>query len=328
VPLVDFNEQETVERPLARAKWHKTVKLAKALAEADTKIWCPKLKFHIVTQITHALKLNVGILTHEERFLFHDDRLNEKVVDLLEPGFPDLVVTDAVVCGRGFESSPYPFTLGAVMMANDPLAADIVAAHLLGYRPEEVLHLVEASARGYGSLDLGRVSVEGDVTIEELAERTRGLDSPFQDLQKVETPLSFYEGQNKQTGQTCFGGCICSVKGVLGTSERRYPGNLEGARKGAIVMGWYPGDVVHPGEPVALIGDCAGVGGRLEAGKVIRIGGCPVQVKDLMLRLLHRFGMKSPVFDLANLSKLLVFSLVRLWMRLTIHLRASARIAR
>jgi hypothetical protein len=93
-------------------------------------------------------------------------------------------------------------------------------------------------------------------------------------------------------------------------------------------MGYYPGDVLHPGEPVALIGDCAGVGGRLEAGKLIRIRGCPVAVKDLMLRLLFRFRMKSPVFDLANLVKLAWFSLVKAWMRLTIPWRKNARLAR
>ncbi|MFH1985385.1 MAG: DUF362 domain-containing protein [Pseudomonadota bacterium] len=326
VPLVDFNEEQTREVALHRAKWHHTVALAKSILEADYRVWMPKLKFHIVTGITNALKLNMGILTHRERFIYHDDRLHEKIVDLLEPGYPDLIVTDAVTIGRGFESSPYPVHLGAVLIANDPLAADMVAARILGYRPQDIRHLAEAAHRGYGSLDMARITITGDVSIEALAHQIKDVDSPFQDLQKLDTPLRFYEGINRQSGNICDGGCICSIKGVLGTAEKRFPGNLKGARPGAIVMGYYRGEVIHPGQPVALIGACAGVDGRLVAGKVIRMRGCPVRVKDMMLFLLHRFGLRSPAFDPRNLRLLLYHSLINGLMRLSIPLRPGARL--
>ena len=213
VPVIDFNEEQTRQVTLSKAKWHKTMDVAKSLYQADYKIWMPKLKFHIVAEITNALKLNIGILTHKERFLFHDDRLNDKIVDMLEIGYPDLVVTDAVIIGKGFESSPYPVELGALIIANDPVAADVVAAQILNYAPEEVKHLVEASRRGYGSLDMDDIEVTGDLTIEELAAKTRGIESPFQDLQKVETPIRFYEGVNRETGNVCYGGCICFHQG-------------------------------------------------------------------------------------------------------------------
>jgi uncharacterized protein (DUF362 family) len=57
---------------------------SRALAEADFKVWMPKLKYHICCTVTNALKLNIGILTHKERMLYHDDRLDEKIVDLLK----------------------------------------------------------------------------------------------------------------------------------------------------------------------------------------------------------------------------------------------------
>ena len=86
----------------------------------------PKLKYHIFANITNALKLNIGILTHSERMLFHDYRLHEKIVDLLEAGYPDLVVTDAIDITYGFESAPYPVRLGLMLIADDPLAADVL----------------------------------------------------------------------------------------------------------------------------------------------------------------------------------------------------------
>ncbi|MCU0845651.1 MAG: DUF362 domain-containing protein [Spirochaetes bacterium] len=328
VPLVDLNEEELRTVTLKKAKWHKTMLMAKSLYEAEYKIWMPKLKFHIVVDITNALKLNIGILSHKERFLYHDDRLHEKIVDLLEPGYPDLVVTDAITVGRGFESSPFPHHLGAIMISNDPLAADVVAAKIMNYEPESVIYLREARDRGYGSLDINDVVITGDVGWEELAARMKGVDSPFQDLQKLDTPIRFYEGANKSTGNICYGGCICSIKGVMGTADRRYEGNLKNAKKGAIVMGYYRGDVVHPGEPVVLVGTCAGVEGRLEAGKVVHIKGCPVKVADLMIFGLRHFKMKSPAWDMRNLMLLIYYSVIKAFMQLTVPLRGRAKIHR
>jgi uncharacterized protein (DUF362 family) len=325
VPLVDFNEEEARVVPLEKAKLHTTMEIAKSLFEAEFKIWMPKLKFHIVTEITNSLKLNIGILNHRERFLYHDDRLHQKIVDMLEIGYPDVIVSDAVVIGRGFESSPYPVPLGAILIANEPLACDMVAARILGYPPESVLHLVEARDRGYGSLDFADISVTGDITVEELRDRIRDVDSPFQELSRLDTPLTFYEGINKESGNICYGGCICSIKGALGTAEKKYPGTLKAAKKAAVVMGFYDGDVIHPDEPVVLVGACAGVGGRLEAKTIIRMKGCPVKVKDLMLFLLFRIGVKSPAFDLRNLMLLIYHSVVSGWLKLTIPFRKKAR---
>ncbi|MFZ5572020.1 MAG: DUF362 domain-containing protein [Thermodesulfobacteriota bacterium] len=326
VPLVDFNEEQARVVVLEKAKLHKTMEVAKSLYEAEFKIWMPKLKFHIVTEITNTLKLNIGILNHKERFLYHDDRLHQKVVDMLEIGYPDVIVTDAVTIGRGFESSPYPVHLGAILIANEPLACDMVAARILGYTPESVRHLAEARDRGYGSLDFSDITVSGDITMEELADRIKGVESPFQDLSKLDSPLTFYEGVNKGSGNICYGGCICSIKGALGTAEKKYPGTLKKAKKAAVVMGFYEGDVVHPDGVVALVGSCAGVGGRLAAKKLIRMKGCPVKVKDLMLFLLFRLGIQSPAFDLRNLLLLIYYSLVSGWMKLTIPVRGKARL--
>jgi uncharacterized protein (DUF362 family) len=321
VPLRNFNIERTREVRLVHAKWHETMRVAKSLYEADYKIWMPKLKYHIVCQITNTLKLNIGILTHKERFIYHDDRLNEKIVDMLEIGYPDLIVTDAITIGHGFESSPYPFHLGVIMVSNEPLATDMVAARMLNYEPEQVEHLVEARERGYGSLDFDDIEITGDADIDELAEKTRKIEAPYPahfSLHKVDTPIKFYEGINPDTGKDCVGGCVCSIKGVLGTAQKKYPDTLANARPGAIVMGYYKGDVVHPGEPVALIGNCAGVEGKFEAGKVYHFKGCPPKVADLAIKFLHKFNIKSPAFEPVNLAKIAYHSVAELFMKMMV----------
>jgi uncharacterized protein (DUF362 family) len=314
VPLKDFNEERCVRVKLARARWHKTMLAAKSLYEANYRIWIPKLKFHNACQITNAVKLNIGILTHKERMLYHDDRVNEKIVDLLEVGYPQLVVSDAVEIGHGSEFAPYPYHLGALLIANDPLAADMVAARILGYEPEDVVHLVEARDRGYGTLDLRDIEITGDVSVEELADRARKIETPYSvhwDVRKVNTAAKFYPGVNPQTGKECPGGCLNALAGSLATAEQYYPGLVAGLKPMGIVIGYYEGDVVHPGEKVALVGSCAGVEGKLQAAKVIRIKGCPAKGVDQAAFLFPRLGIRTPAWKLSNVVGIVHHSLIK-----------------
>jgi len=320
VPLRDFNEERWARVRLSRAKWHKTILLAKSLYEANYKVWMPKLKFHNACRITNAVKLNIGILTHKERMLYHDDRLDEKIVDLLEVGYPDLIVSDAIEIGYGSEFAPYPYHLGAILIANDPLAMDVVGARVLNYQPEDVGYLVEARDRGYGTLDLRDIEITGDVSIEELSDKTSKMETPYPvdwDVQKVTSPVRFYPGVNPKTGRRCAGGCLNALAGALATSEQYYPGLVAGLRPMGIVIGHYRGDVVHPGEKVALIGSCAGVEGKLVASKIVRIKGCPAKGVDQAAFLFPRLGIKTPAWKLSNVVGLAYHGTVKRLMLMT-----------
>ncbi len=297
VPITDFNEDTYVKVALKKAACHKTLLCPRLIHEADFKIWMPKLKYHICCEITNALKLNIGSLLHKERMLYHDDRLNEKIVDILEIGYPDLIVTDAVTIGHGFESCAKPFHLGLIMISNDPIASDVVAAQILGYKPEAVNHLRIASERGYGSIDPDSVNVLGDISIAELARRTSGIVSEFQDIQKLDTKIRFYEGIGPNTNQICYGGCMAAVKGSLGTIDARRPGSIKKAKPGAMVTGIYEGDVDADGGVCLLIGDCTEVKGTIRAKRIKRVKGCPIGAVKLTSVLPFVFGMPSPMFD-------------------------------
>ena len=309
VRLVDFNEEKSEWVDLKKGVAHKGFHVARSIAEADTKIWATKLKYHICCQITNALKLNIGILQHRDRMKYHDDRLNEKIVDALEVGYPDLVVTDAIEVGHGYESAPKAFQLGLIMVADDPMAADAVAAYVLGYKPEDVVHLRIASERGYGSISLDDIEITGDADLEELREATAGIESEYQDIQKVDTPIKFYCG-DAPSGEFCYGGCLAAIKGCLGTIDKRRPGSVRAARPGAVVTGVYKGDVIHPGEPVVLVGDCTRVEGKLEAGRVKRLGGCPIGTSRLLFGFPRVFKLPSPTADV-NAAILFIFFTIR-----------------
>jgi uncharacterized protein (DUF362 family) len=313
VPIVDFNEDKYVNIELKKALYHKTMRCPRLIHEADFKIWMPKLKYHICCEVTNALKLNIGSLLHKERMFYHDDRLNDKIVDILEVGYPDMVITDAVTIGHGFESCAKPFHLGAILISNDPIAADVVAAQILGYKPEDVRHLKIASGRGYGSIDPSSVEVLGDVSIAELAEKTKGIVSEFQDIQKLDTPIRFYEGTGPHTGDICYGGCMAAVKGCLGTVDARRPGSVKRAKKGAIVTGIYEGDVDAGDGVCLLIGDCTEVKGSIKARKVKKVKGCPIGAVQLTGILPLTFGMPTPLLDMRDAYNFTTNSVVKIW---------------
>ncbi|MBU0544744.1 MAG: DUF362 domain-containing protein [Proteobacteria bacterium] len=295
--LVDLNEHPFVRVPLKKGVYHKEIMLSKFIKDADFKIWMPKLKYHIFASITNTLKLNIGILYHKERMLYHDHRIHDKIVDLLEAGYPNLIVSDAIDITYGYESAPYPVRLGALIISDNPLAADVAASYIMGYNPGKVKHLTIAAKRGYGSLKLEDIQLSGDADIEDLKKRPKGKTRLFQVLNELDTPINFYAGCAPDTDLICDGGCEGAVKGCLGTIEKRSPGSLKRARKGAIVTGIYKGDVIMPDGPVLLIGTCTKVEGRLEAKKIYRIKGCPMGTKNLLIKIPMIFRMPSPMLD-------------------------------
>ncbi len=323
IDLVDLNEHPVVRQPLEKGRWHKSILLSRFIAEADVRIWMPKLKYHIFASITNCLKLNIGILLHKERMAFHDHRIHEKIVDLLEAGYPDLIVTDAVDITYGFESAPYPVRLGLLMIADHPLAADAVAAHVMGYDPHQVAHLKIASERGYGSLDLADIDISGDIDLDELKARPKGERRLFQVLDELDTPIRFFTGQAWDTGQLCDGGCEGAVKGCLGTIEKRRPGSLRRARPGAIVCGVYDGDVIMPDKPVLMVGDCTRVLGKLEAKKIYRARGCPIGARALMMKVPLVFGLPSPMLDGRDAALFIWHSVIKGFQRIRNRLFSS-----
>ncbi len=322
VKIVDFNEDDSEWVDLKRSRAHPGFNVAKSIMRADTKIWATKLKYHICCQVTNALKLNIGLLQHRDRMKFHDDRLNEKIVDMLEIGYPDVVVTDAIVIGHGYESAPRGIDLGVVMVADDPLAADAVAAFALGYEPADVVHLRIAAERGYGSINLDDFDISGDTALDELRDITRGVESEYQDIHKVKTPIKFYCGYSPGRKEFCYGGCLAAVKGCLGTIDKRRPGSVAAARPGAIVTGINDCDVIHPGQTVVLVGDCTKVTGRLEAAKVKRLKGCPIGTSQLIFGLPGSFGLPSPASDADAAVKFVYFTLRSFFRRITLKIRS------
>ncbi len=277
VEVCFFDEDRLVEVSLERGGFHKRLRLSRTLVEADYKVYAPKLKHHVSTRLTCALKLNMGICDQKERLHGHDYHLEEKIADLYEVGHPDLVVVDAIDVGQQNEIVPKPLRLGVIMMGTSGVAIDSVGARILGFDPGEIEHLRIARSRRWEPVTDDQIEIKTEVPWDELLEKTRDFDYTYSHLNKIDTRIRFYLGNYPDGEEPCWGGCINMLKGALAVFEASKPGALKRARPVAMVIGEYEGDVDGQGYPILLVGNCTRIRGKVQ-GKTRRIRGCPVAI--------------------------------------------------
>ncbi len=278
---------------LKKGKVHQKIRTAREIAERNFLIYAPKLKTNALSHgLTAALKLNIGILCDSERMWNHNYNLDEKIVDLLEVGRPDFIATDAieVSCG-GNHLTQHGRHLGIIIMAADPLAHDVVCARIFHLDPQKIGHLAAARDRGYGSLDLDDIDISGDISIEEVRERTKNFETGFIRAEDVDCGIKILSGE-----PYCTGGCHGVFLDWLYMIKDRKPALWNRLPVWTAVIGKYKGDVAA--KRLLLIGACTEVEGKITARKKRQIRGCPPKHKTLVLLLFLKAGILNPLFRL------------------------------
>src|SRR5919201_5154439 len=146
----------------------RTVMVNPRVLEYETLIAVNQLKLHETATVTLALK-NIGMSfpaadyyghprsTQKHENWFFDDM--HSFIAAMAKRFPiDLAVTvgHPAMIATG-PLGGHPVETGIVIASTDPLAADVVGARLLGFKPQAVRHLWEASRLGIGESDDSRM---------------------------------------------------------------------------------------------------------------------------------------------------------------------------
>ncbi len=291
-----FDEEAKKRVYLEHGTVHRSLLFPRSVVDSDYRIWVPKLKNHVSSRLTCALKLNIGIVDSRERLTHHDYLLEEKIADLYEVGRPDFILVDAILGGQRNELVPQPIFIGALVMGTNSVAVDAVCARILGLEPKDVRHLMIVHERGHGPVALEEIDVEGDISLETLQERTRTLDRTYNDLRTMDLPVHLHLGPHPNGDDLCHTGCINMLKAVFAILDASTPGSLRRLRPFHVVVGEIQGDVDAEGENVLMVGDCTRVGGQVR-GKVLRVRGCPVPVPVFMLHACHYGKVPGPYLD-------------------------------
>ncbi len=248
------------------------------VARADFFVNLPKFKAHPWTTVTFGNKNYIGIQDDRHRLIDHDHRLNEKIADLQYIIQPQFLVIDAIIAGEGRMLTPKPFPLKLIIMGNNQVAFDAVCCAIIGLDARTVEHIRLAEERGFGTCDLSRIAIGGDVTLEEAKARAKGFEVGLIRVEKYfeGTAITAYAGTPPDAEKTdyCWGGCPGAIEEAV-EILRLFDKNCDATMKRMhVVFGSYRGPIdARPGEKVVFIGDCANWEGK--------IGGELVQVRSV-----------------------------------------------
>ncbi len=140
--------------------------LPKTVLEADLIVSMPKVKTHHWAGVTLGMKNLFGVVPGMKygwpKNLLHWRGIHQSIVDICSTIPIGLVIADGILAMEG--NGPLhgdTRKLGAVVIGDDPVAADATIARLMGLKPERVRHIWEAG-QFLGNLDEERIEQIGE----------------------------------------------------------------------------------------------------------------------------------------------------------------------
>jgi hypothetical protein len=147
---------------IPNGKIFRRIKIPQIFMEADVIINVPVMKTHDVFPATLGLKNMKGILQEKDKKRFHKWGLAQSIVDLNKLVLPQITVLDGTVCMEGMgPTHGTPVNLAIIISSLDTVAADTVAAAVMGIDPLKIEYLKLAFEQELGCADLSRIQVLG-----------------------------------------------------------------------------------------------------------------------------------------------------------------------
>jgi uncharacterized protein (DUF362 family) len=166
-PFVDLNLDATEAVVLASSYTSLSqLWLPTTVTRADVVVSMPKMKTHHWAGVTLSLKNCFGCVPSRvygwPKNVLHYEGVERAILDVAGAVRPDLAIVDGIVAMEGngpISGDPVP--VGAIVMGNDPVATDVVAAGIMGFEPDELTYLSEAG-RFLGQGDRDRIALRGE----------------------------------------------------------------------------------------------------------------------------------------------------------------------
>jgi len=277
--FLDLYQYPFVEVELKDPVHFDKVRLSKVLLDCDVFINVPTLKTHGRCGITVAVKNMYGLISKEDKQLYHKmDRVEEAIIDLYQARRADLTVVDGTYTTihlgpRPLEDFKETFRLDLTLAGFDPIAIDTVGAKILGIAPETLRYLKWGEEKGLGTRNLSKIKILG-TPIEE-AYVKKAVDAvEFTNARLKNIRILNYDA--------CTG-CLGVPMLALGFDERTLRGKI------VLVIGPHANaekvkkDTKGEGT-VILCGSCAAPTFYNELRGTF-ISGCPPAVEDLRRKL-------------------------------------------
>lgn len=168
-PLIDMDINRPVQVTVPDGIAIDRLFVCPEIFEYDLIVSIPVMKMHMHTGVTLAVKNMKGGLWRRTKVQLHmlppvegyDEKpINIAIADMSDILRPHLSIIDGTVGMEGLgPSAGDTRELGVVVVGVDPFATDAVACRLMCTKAEAIPHLYLAAARGYGVIDLDKISV-------------------------------------------------------------------------------------------------------------------------------------------------------------------------
>ncbi len=122
---------------------------------ADVIISIPAMKTHLLTTVTLGMKNMYGAFPEKDKAKYHTAGIEDVVFEVARAFTPTLTIIDGSIGGEAYgplSSSPVNFQ--TIVASTDVVAADSLAAQLMGYNPLEIVHIRKAHEAGVGMADV------------------------------------------------------------------------------------------------------------------------------------------------------------------------------
>ncbi|MFX1283015.1 MAG: DUF362 domain-containing protein [Promethearchaeota archaeon] len=149
VSLINLTHSPTVEINF-EGSYFTNPKLPEILLGSKFLISLAVAKTHFLTFLTGTLKNLFGLLPRKDQSFYHP-HINDVIVDINRIIQPSLCIVDARVGLEGW-AGPKSRRLDRFIIGRKPVSTDATMARIMGFKPGEVLHLVEAEKYDLGSL--------------------------------------------------------------------------------------------------------------------------------------------------------------------------------
>jgi uncharacterized protein (DUF362 family) len=298
VTLVDFNESKSEAFEFhAGHKLH----IAKEAIETDFFINFPVLKTHGQTKVSLGLKNLKGCLKVASKKLCHHAELDLEycfsfIADFVKPA---LTIVDGIYAlEKGALHYGNAYRKDVIIASTDPLGADLVAAHSIGYGPGDIAHFGHYGKRTGRSLDLDAYEVKGET----LADHVKPLKWDWLWTEDNTGPGAFAKMGITGPGLPKYDSTLCS-----GCSPLANMANI-------LVMSAFKGQPLpkteilngkkmqaRPGyDRTIMLGNCIikANKGNKNVKEPIEVTGCPPAMEDVVASL------KSAGFDVNEMAYL------------------------
>lgn len=175
--LVTLEKYGFVEREIIDGVTLKLVHVSKFLEEVDAIVNVCKVKTHMQSKFTGAVKNMFGMVTTQDRLVAHRhagvEEFSNALLDIFSVTTPVLNFADGIVGMEGTgPSQGSPVELGFLGASTDAVALDTVLVTLMGMSPREIGTIEAARARKMGATRMREIALAGD-SLEPLVKKVK-----------------------------------------------------------------------------------------------------------------------------------------------------------